>query len=170
MSRKWERMVRRNRKITNNQRKKFGKQPITEAASSDGAVTFRGRSWFLPLMLVLTGIFCFIAFRGTQQDENLYWITGGSYLFLGLFIFWLRRPYLKIGKDFVSSRRFGGDRTLMFNEISEISLHKDSVTIGAKGKNNRWVFTRLYHRFDVEAMKEGLKEFAETHSIALKQE
>ncbi|MDQ1909254.1 hypothetical protein RAC89_01915 [Paenibacillus sp. GD4] len=170
MARNWERMVRRNRKMANKHRQKYGKQQITAATTTEESTVYRGRSWFLPILLVLTGIFCFIIFRETRQDDNLYWITGGSYIFLGLFIFWLRRPYLKVGKDSITSRRFGGDRTFKHDDISEFVFHKDSVTIGFKGKNTRWVFTRMFHRFSIASMQEGLKEFAGRHSIPVKNE
>src|SRR4051794_18799714 len=109
MSRKWERMVRKNSKSVNKTRQKSGQPKITEM-QSDGSVTFKGRSWFLPMLLVATGVFCLISFRNMAGQDNLYWITGASYIFLAILIYVVRRPFIKIGKNALTSRRFGGDR------------------------------------------------------------
>ncbi|TVY10167.1 hypothetical protein FPZ49_10520 [Paenibacillus cremeus] len=163
-------MVRKNTKVINTQRKKHGKPLITDAAASDGSVTFKGRSWFLPMLLVATGIFCFITFRNMASQDNLYWVTGASYIFLAVIIYWARRPFLKIGKTALTSRRFGGDKTMEASQIDEITLSKDSVVVQFKPKGNRWVFTRFFNQFPMDDMQDKLKEFAAAHSIALKQE
>ncbi|MCZ8521487.1 MULTISPECIES: hypothetical protein [Paenibacillus] len=170
MSRKWSRMVRKNTKVTNVQRKKSGQGLISEQASSDHSETFRGRSWVLPMLLVATGVFCFIAFRGQAGSDDLYWVTGASYIFLALLMFWLRRPFLKIGKDAITSRRFGGDRSLKPEDIQEISVNKDAIVITMKGKSARWAFSRIYHQFPVEAARPKLVAFAQEHQVQLQQE
>lgn len=166
MSRKWERMVRKNTKSVNTYRKKTGKPTIHEAASEDGAVVYRGRSWFFPMLLVMTGVFCFIAFRGQAGSDAMYWVTGASYLLLAVLIFYGRRPYLKIGRQALTSRRFGGDRTMDASQIGSIEVNKDAVVITLKPKNSRWVFTKLYHLFPVAEAGDSLKAFADRHSIA----
>ncbi|MCS7461158.1 hypothetical protein N0M98_13470 [Paenibacillus doosanensis] len=169
MSRKWERMVQKNTKLTNKARVKQGKPTLSEAAS-DGSVTVRGRSWLMPLLLICVGIFCFIAFYDVYQNDNLYWVTGGSYIALGLFIFWLRRPFLKIGGKELVSRRFGGDKRVEAAQIKEILLQKDAVVISLTTSKTKWVFTKLYHRFDIGSLSETLKEFAERNGVALRNE
>ncbi|OXM87913.1 hypothetical protein [Paenibacillus rigui] len=169
MSRKWERMVQKNTKAANNIRKKQGKPTLSEA-SSDGAVTIRGRSWLLPLLLMFVGLFCFIAFRAQQQQDSLYWITGGSYIVLALFIFAVRRPFLKVGKNYLLTRRFAGDRRVEPSQIQEIELTKSSVVISLNTSKTKWVFTRFIQRIDIEQMSDKLKEFAANNNIPLKVE
>lgn len=165
MSRKWERMVQKNSKAANKVRTKQGK-PLVNETSSDGTVTVRGRSWVMPIVLFCIGIFCYIAFRETYQSDNLYWVTGGSYMALGLFIFFVRRPFLRIGKNYLVSRRFSGDKRVDAAQIQEIEISKDAVVISTN--KTRWVFTKLYHRFDMAALTEHLQEFAEHNAVKLK--
>lgn len=169
MSRKWERMVRKNTKTTNKSRQKSGQPKISEI-QSDGSVTLKGRSWFLPMLLTATGVFCLISFRGIAGQDNLYWITGISYIFLAVLIYYVRRPFIKIGKNALTSRRFGGDRTIEASQIDEITVSKDAVTVQIKPKGNRWVFTRLYNRFQMDELSGKIKEFAAKNNVALKEE
>ncbi|WP_282935474.1 hypothetical protein [Paenibacillus sp. RC67] len=169
MSRKWERMVLKNSKKVNKTRAKQGK-PLLYDTPSDGSVTVRGRSWFVPLLMICVGIFCYIAFRGNYENDNLYWVTGGSYIALGLFIFWVRRPFIKIGKDFLVSRRFAGDRRVEISQIREIVIQKDTVAISLTTSNTKWVFTKLYHQFNIVELSEQLKEFAARNHVELKTE
>jgi hypothetical protein len=169
MSRKWERMIKKNTKTINKSRVRQGKPTLSQAAS-DGSVTYKGRNWMLSLFLFCVGIFCYVAFRNTYQDDNLYWITGGSYILLSLFMFAVRRPFLKIGKNFLGTRRFTGDRKVEAADIKEITLTPNSVLISFNSNNRKWAFTRLYHRIDVAAMSEKLKEFAASNAVALKVE
>ncbi|PZE21834.1 hypothetical protein [Paenibacillus xerothermodurans] len=169
MSRKWERMVQKNTKTINKSRKKHGR-PLLSETVSDASVTIKGRSWTLPIFLIAVGIFCFVALRGTQQDATLYWLTGGSYILLGLFIFWVRRPFLQIGKNFLITRRFTGNKRVEAADIQEISIGRDSALISLRGKGGNWVFSRFYHRMDIHALAERLKEFAERNSVTFKSE
>ncbi len=69
MSRKWERMVRKNTKISNMQRRKSGKGEIS-GVNADGSVIFKGRSWFLPMLLVATGVFFALSCFGINPGKN----------------------------------------------------------------------------------------------------
>jgi hypothetical protein len=169
MSRKWERMVKKNTKLVNKSRVKHGKATISQSVS-DGSVTIKGRNWTLSLFLLCVGIFSFLAYRNTYQDDFLYWMTGGSYILLSLFIFAVRRPHLKIGKDFLGTRRFTGDKRVAAADIKEISLSKDSVVITLNGSKAKWGFTRFYHRIDITSMSDRLKVFAADHAVPLKVE
>ncbi|MED4602947.1 hypothetical protein P9314_20130 [Paenibacillus validus] len=167
MSRKWERMVRKNTKIMN---KKHGQSSSSSISvrSSDGAVTFKGRSWLLPLVLVAMSVFCFIALRPQAgQDESMYWVTGFSYLFLALLMYWARRPFLRIGKTSLASRRFGGDRIVEASQISEITVSKDTIMVTLKPKGKRWVFTKFFHQMPMEAMIEKISDFASKNNVKL---
>ncbi|TDF99568.1 hypothetical protein [Paenibacillus piri] len=169
MSRKWERMVQKNTKTTNKLRAKQGKPSLSQAVS-DGTITIKGRNWLMPVLLICVGIFCYITFAITPQDETLYWLTGGCYILLGVFTYFVRRPFLRIGKNFLLTRRFTGDKRADAAQIEEIVLTKDAVVIALQGKGGKWVFTRLYHRIDVSAMADKLKEFAQLNGVALKSE
>jgi hypothetical protein len=168
MSRKWERMVKKNTKTINKSRIKHGKETISQASSSDGAVTIKGRNWTLSLLLFFVGIFCFITFRNTSQEDNLYWITGGSYVLLSIFMFFVRRPHLKIGKDYLGTRRFTGDKRVKAADIKDIALSKDSVTISFNSGKGKWAFTKFYHLMNIEETSLKLKEFAANHAVALR--
>jgi uncharacterized membrane protein YobD (UPF0266 family) len=168
MSRKWERMVKKNTKLINKSRVKQGKETISQAASSDGSITIKGRNWTLSLLLFCVGVFCFITFRNTSQEDNLYWITGGSYILLSVFMFFVRRPHLKIGKDYLGTRRFTGDKRMKAAEIKEIALSNDTVTVSFNSVKGKWVFTRFYHRMDITEISEKLKEFAANNEVTLK--
>lgn len=169
MSRKWERMVRKNTKVINKHREKFGRKPISNI-SSDGSVTFKGRNWFLPIILVAIGVICLIVFRDKAQEDSLYWITGISYFLLAVLTYYTRRPFLKLGKDFITTRRFGGDRTMDASQISDITINKNAIIVTLKPKGNKWFFTRAYHQFQIESMREMVQKFAEKHGIALNME
>jgi hypothetical protein len=169
MSRKWERMVKKNTKTVNKNRVKHGMPTVSQAAS-DGTVTFKGRNWILSLFLFCVGIFCYISFRNTYQEDNLYWITGGSYILLSVFMYFVRRPFLRVGKSFLGTRRFTGDRRVEAADIKEITITANSVLISFKSNNGKWAYTRLYHRIDIGAMSEKLKEFASVNTVTLKQE
>lgn len=169
MSRKWERMVQKNTKSANKIRKKQGK-PLLSETVSDGAVTIRGRSWLLPLLLIFVGLFCFIVFRTADTQDSLYWITGGSYIVLGLFIFAVRRPFLKVGKDYLLTRRFAGDRRVESSQIQEIEITNNSVVISLTTSKTKWVFTRFIQRMDIGELSDKLKEFAANNNVTLKVE
>lgn len=167
MSRKWERMVRKNMKSVNKKRGN-GNTPSISIRASDGAVTFKGRSWLLPMFLVAMSAFCFIALRPQEgQSEAMYWVTGFSYLLLALLIYWVRRPFLRIGKNTLTSRRFGGDRIMEASQISEISIGKDTIMVTLKPKGKRWVFTKFFHQMPMEAMTDKITEFALKNNIKL---
>ncbi|NHN30746.1 hypothetical protein [Paenibacillus agricola] len=170
MSRKWERMVKKNTKTINKTRVKQGKETISQATSADGAITLKGRNWTLSLLLFCVGIFCFITFRGTSQEDNLYWITGGSYILLSIFMYFVRRPHLKIGKDYLGTRRFTGDKRMKAEEIKDIAISKDTVSISFTSNKGKWAFTRFYHRMNIAEISEKLKEFAENNAVTLKME
>ncbi|WP_159883441.1 hypothetical protein [Paenibacillus puerhi] len=165
-SRKWERMVRKNSKDAA-RRNKSG-STSTAVKSSDGSVTFKGRSWLFPLLLIMIGIFCFVVFSQMPGQESMYWVTGSSYIVLALLMYWARRPLLKVGKTSLTSRRFGGDRVMEASNVQEIAVTKDTIIITLKPKGNRWAYSKTFHRMPIEAMSEKLTEFAAKNNVQLK--
>ena len=167
MSRSWERKVRKNMSKINQNRKKQGAgQIILNTEKKD---RFVGRSYALPLFLVLFASFYVVMMLMTPkfQTDTMFWVTIGSYFFLAV-LFFLRRPYLTIGKDYVQSRRFGGDKRLTADGIKGIRVQSGYVTIIPQ-KGAGWTFSRLLNRFNTDEIAEKLKSFAANHNIPFEQ-
>lgn len=167
MSRSWQRKVQKNQEVINKQRKKHGQSPLMSAKSGkDPLDTFKGRSYLMPAFLLLFILFYVIVTINSdafKQADTMFWVTIGCYVLLaGLFL--LRRPYLAVGRDFVRSRRFTGDRNVYASNIKNISAQKGYVVI-EQHKGGNWVFSRIMNRFQTEPMAERLKTFAEQHGI-----
>lgn len=176
MSRSWERMVTKNTSQLNKQRKKDGKPSIYASKGSATADIFRGRNFVLPVTLVaLAAIYVLLGMASQQQamSTSITWIVVGLYILLAVVIF-LRRPFLKVDKNSISTIKFNRDRRLTADQIASIKVGSGSVVIelkGAKGKKGKvskggnWVFTRLINRYDTAAMGERLERFANTFEI-----
>src|SRR5690349_3904889 len=121
MSRKWERMVVKNQKVINLQRKKQGKASLS-AVNKEEAAHFLGRSWMLALLFVGFSIFYLLASGGNLVKNSTYNFVIISYFCFGLFIYFIRRPSLKIGKTSVSSRRFTGVISVSAPDIESITI------------------------------------------------
>jgi hypothetical protein len=78
--------------------------------------------------------------------------------------FTLRRPYLSVGRDFVRSRRFAGDRDINISNIKAISAQKGYIVV-EQHKGGNWVFSRVINRYPTDEMAVRLKTFAEQHGI-----
>ncbi|MCR2802890.1 hypothetical protein [Paenibacillus soyae] len=167
MSRSWERKVRKNMSKINQNRKKQGAgQIVLNAEKKDRYV---GRSYALPSFLVLFALFYVVMMLMTPKFETdtMFWVTIACYFALAA-LFFLRRPYLTIGKDYVQSRRFGGDKRLTVKDIKSIRVQDGYVTIIPQ-KGAGWTFSRLLNRFKTEEMAEKLKAFAAAHQISFEQ-
>lgn len=164
--RSWERRVRRNTAHINKQRKKQGMDQLVP--ESEKVVRFRGRNYLLPiLLLIIVAVYAVISTASTQNAATT-WTTIGLYVLLAL-TFFLRRPYLAVGADYVQTRRMFGDRRLRPAEIKAISVQRGYVVIQpVKGTN--WVFSRLLYRYPVEEMKARLRDFADTHHIVFQEQ
>ncbi|WNQ09151.1 hypothetical protein MJA45_16020 [Paenibacillus aurantius] len=166
MSRKWERMVEKNRKTANKRRLKQGQERISYSGTEEVEV-FRGRSWILPLVLILFAAAYALAFYGYYDQDTSFWITVACYGLLGLFLFAFRRPILRIGRNRISSRRFAGDKWLEPGEIDEIILSPRTAVIQLKEKRVRWIFTRFLHRMPIGDLSARLREYAARHGVKL---
>ncbi|MFC5648425.1 hypothetical protein ACFPYJ_04665 [Paenibacillus solisilvae] len=171
MSRSWERKVQKNQSTINKQRKKQGKEPLMSTSGKSSAApvdTYRGRSILMPAFLVLFTAMYVILTVGSEsykESNTMFWVTIGLYLFLAL-VFVLRRPYMAVGKDFIRSRRFGGDRSLYKANIKSITLQKGYIII-AQQKGGNWVFSRVINRYPTNEMGERLRSFAASQDIPL---
>jgi hypothetical protein len=164
MSRKWERMVRKNAKQANKLRARQGKDRIV-SGSGDSVMVIKGRSWFLPAFLIAVSLFFMISFRNVYQQDTVYWLTVALYFLMGIFIFFVRRPYLKIGRNSLATRRFSGEKTISAEEVADIGFLPGSIVIQLKGKREKWVFSRIFQRFNMTLMEQELRNFAKRHHV-----
>jgi uncharacterized membrane protein YobD (UPF0266 family) len=162
MSRKWERMVSKNAKKINKDRSKKGIAPIS--TDPDRAEVFKGRSIMLALFFVLISILLLVTLTKTSGD-TMYWYTTCSYLVVGLFVYFIRRPYLKVSKTSLSKRGFARELILNADHIKEIVYSSGQVVIELNEKSPRWVYNKTMNRFDVAAMAGRLKKFAEQNQV-----
>ena len=165
MSRKFERQVERNAKKANAMRKRFGQSTIDQ--STKGENKHLGRSWMLSVFLAMVGVFYFITFYGVEGN-GLFWLTVGMYLILALVIFAFRRPILVIGKNTLTTRKFGGYRTIKADEIVDIETQRGYIVISLKGKRKKLVFSRFLHLYNTDKMTEKLEEFAKANQVVYK--
>ncbi|MDF2721936.1 MAG: hypothetical protein K0Q59_1611 [Paenibacillus sp.] len=168
MSRKWERMVQKNSKVVNSKRKKTGTAPIA-ASPAEQMDVFKGRSWFIPALFIACSLFFAVVSVMLYETATLYWITVAGYFVLGVMYF-LRRPYVKIGKNKLSTRKMGIDKVFNADEIESISAQPGNVAIQFKGKRSRWVLSKFMNLYDIPALTSRLKTFAAQNGIAYKED
>jgi hypothetical protein len=165
MSRSWERKVRKNTTVLNKTRKKMGVGAVTGKAKVE---KFKGRNYILPGFIILfTGFYVYMATLSMEWKNNstMFLVTIGSYMLLAA-LFFFRRPYLSVAKDYLGTRRMTGDKTLFANNIKKISLQKGFVVIEqTKGQN--WVFSKIMNRFPTDRIAERLRTFANENGITL---
>ncbi|THF74593.1 hypothetical protein [Cohnella fermenti] len=165
MSRSWERMVEKNQKQINARRKKEGKGKI--AAPAQQVERFKGRSYIVPILLVLLMVF-FVTVSQPWSDDfgqnrSLFWVTVGCYFLLSIF-YYLRRPFLSVSKDTLETRRFSGYKRLKPTEIRKITVQPGFVMIETvKGTN--WVFSKLMNLYPIGTMGERLQAFATVNHV-----
>lgn len=166
MSRKWARQVERNSKRINAQRKRLGQSSIGQTGKDNDMM--KGRSLMLPAFLLFVGISYMISFWQVDRG-GLFWVTVVSYFLLAVIVFAWRRPFLKIGKQSLSTRKFAGMRTVYADDIEQIEAQNGYVVIMFKNKKARWVFSRTFHRYDTKLMAEKLRNFASANQVTFQQ-
>jgi hypothetical protein len=164
MSRQWARMVKKNKKLVNQKRLKEGKKTITSATTGEEMDAIYGRSWFLPALFVAVSAFFATISIAFYEADTLLWGTIAAYLVLG-FIYYLRKPYLKVGKKQVATKKLGVERYLQADEIESIVVQPGSVTINLKAKNKRWIFTKFQNLYNIPVMAARLKTFAQQNQV-----
>lgn len=168
MSRSWERKVRKNLNNVNKARKKSGQAQIgstREIKKESVGPRFTGRNIIFPIVLIIfVGFYNFIAISNVEFEFNaVYWLTISSYFILAA-LFFFRKPYLTVAKDYLQTRRMFGDKQLFAVNIKEIKLIKGYVLIVPKNGSS-WAFSKLFNRFPIEEMEVELKKFAERNQI-----
>jgi len=156
-SRKWERMVYRNQKKVNDFRKRAGKTSVSSTSQYD---IYKGRSIFLSSFLIVVGLLYAILYYSTQNQNTIYWITVIAYILLGLWFWGIRKPYLKIAKSELATRKWGREIVVGARNIEFIQVEGSNIVIKLREKNKIWVFSRLINRFPTAEMAEKLKQFA----------
>ncbi|EFM12081.1 conserved hypothetical protein [Paenibacillus curdlanolyticus YK9] len=162
MSRSWERKVRNNMNQLNKQRKKQGIQAVVPNAERSDI--YKGRSFIGPILLLLI-VAAYALLDGTAQasQSNLYWVTIGCYILLAV-VMLIRRPYLKVGQDYVQTRKFTGDRRLRADEMKAINV-QDGYIVIERHRGGNWVFARITNRYPTTLMAERLKSFAQQNQV-----
>ena len=164
MSRKWERMVEKNRKNVNAQRKRHG-QTVIKEAGEDASVTVKGRSWILPSSLFAFALFYFIYLGQHYPHDWKFWFTGLCYVGLGLIVLLIQRPFIRIGSRNITVRRFTGYRSVEAENIEFITVSPKLVEI--KWKKGGVIYTKFQHRFPMDELGARLKEFAGRNKVQL---
>lgn len=170
MARSWERMVQRNTKQINQQRKKQGKESIyatNSKAAAKSSDIFKGRNIVFPVVLLLLGIMFWVVgsideAKGSGILAN--WLGVVLYFLLAALLFF-RRPFLKVERARLSTIKYNRERWLPAAEIEKITLSRSVVTIKYKGKRKQWIFSRLINRYDTAAMGERLEQFGKNNNI-----
>ncbi|TLS50151.1 hypothetical protein FE782_20980 [Paenibacillus antri] len=164
MSRKWERMVEKNSKRMNQDRLKKGQTPI---GAKDGPEKIKGRSWVFPLVLASAGILFAFTMPQANAGDTLYQITVALYLLLALFHFFVRRPFLKVGKNELGWRTYAGDRSVAAQDIATIHIGDNRSTVMLKDGKTKRSFSKAYHLYPMNRINEALTQFAAAHHIPL---
>ncbi|NGZ74485.1 hypothetical protein [Saccharibacillus alkalitolerans] len=171
MSRSWERQVRKNQQKVNNLRQKTGQDRVG-AAGAQAYDTFKGRNYMFPTFLLIIAIFLTIITIAAQTSGveeasgTSYWFIIVMYLILAVIMF-LRRPFLRVGKDRLTTIRFNRERTLMAGDIAKFRIEKGFVTVETKGKGANWIFSRFLKMFKTEEIAQRVTEFAAQHQIPI---
>lgn len=156
--------MRKNMNQVNKRRKKQGEDRLVLTGEKGNKIV--GRNYIVPILLILFILLYSFVMQGDPEYKSgtMYWVTMGCYVLLAA-LFFFRRPYLMIGKDFVQSRRFTGDKRIQASEVKEIRVQQGFAAIDFH-KGTSWTFTRLLNRFPTEVMAEQLKAFAHKNNIA----
>ncbi|SDE89389.1 hypothetical protein SAMN04488542_103123 [Fontibacillus panacisegetis] len=151
---------------------KGGGNPRTSLGAKGEGELFQGRKIILPVALVLlAGLYGGIGLIGNSSELNssLYWITIGLYLLLALTIF-LRKPYLRVNKNWLYTSRFNRDKLLEAGNIKSIKVSRNKVTIVPKSKDTNWIFYRTRNLFNTAAMGDTLEQFAKAYQVSFERE
>lgn len=161
MSGKWGRQLARNAHKVNARRKRLGQAAISVKGD---VVSHKGRSWVFSLLLAFIGLFYMFAYWNAGRT-SLYWVTVFLYLMLAVIWFFLRRPFVEIGKNRLTTRKLFGFRTIEPQDIEQIEALKGYVIITLKQKNARVVCSRLMQWFNTDELAADLETFARSHRV-----
>jgi hypothetical protein len=159
LSRAIEKNIRKNQKnyLKNNPKK-------TKKAPNLDWKYFYGKSYILPLFLLVIAVFSAITYSG--QPNVFYYFTVAAYVGLAVY-YYIKKPYLRIGKDFISTRRLGYDKSFEADQIKSIEIYDSYVLISFRKKRSKWVFAHSINRYPIQEMAIELTKFAKNNQIEL---
>ncbi|MFC7750806.1 hypothetical protein ACFQWB_12835 [Paenibacillus thermoaerophilus] len=162
MSRKWERMVERNAKKSNKLRQKQGKPALTRQADFE---IVKGRSLVLPIAFLLIALFFLLT--AAPDTSGSYWFTVLSYPALAALYYFVYRPYLKIGKDWLGVRRWFIEQRIAAADVKSVIRSGGHIVLeyNKQGKTSRLVFSKVLNLYPIEKLDESLRRFAAQHGV-----
>ena len=157
--------------MINKARKKRGQSALKTGnggRKEEAGQRFKGRNFISPILLFLfVCLYALVVIPAETRSSGTNWFVVVMYAFLAL-MFYLRRPYLLVGSDFVQTRRMTGDKRLTKESIKGITVSKGSIVIEqVKGAN--WMFSRILNRYPTEEMGTFLEQFAQKNGIPFTQ-
>lgn len=163
MSRKWERMVERNSKKSNKQREKQGK-PMLSSRQAD-YIVHKGRSLVLPIAFVLIALFFLLT--TPPGTSGTYWFMVLSYPALAALYYFVYRPYVKVGKDWIGVRRWFMEERIEVKNIQSVVRSSGHLVVEyeKRGRKTRAVFSKTLNLFPIDKMDESLRGLAGDHHI-----
>jgi hypothetical protein len=159
------------RSIENTVRKNLHKkaQQNKKPASKAEWTYYYGKSYLFPILLLLLSGLSAFTLISTKNPSIFYYVTVVAYLGLAIF-YYVKKPYLRVGKDFISTRRLGSDRSLEADQISGIEVYDGYILIVIKNKRAKWVFAKAINRYPVVEMAEALEKFAKANKVPFQNE
>ncbi|MFB5265459.1 hypothetical protein ACE41H_01460 [Paenibacillus enshidis] len=170
MAGSFERKIRKNMEKVNKQRRKQGGQPIGSSTGNAGD-TYYGRNLTVPIMLMgLSVLYLVLTMFWTQIGmRGMDWLVFGLYILLAV-VFFLRRPYLRVGKNALYTLKGGRERSMPADQIKGIKVQSGYVIVEKQGKGGNWIFNKTLGRYDTGAIAERLEKFAASNQIAFQSE
>jgi hypothetical protein len=142
----------------------------TVASAKEKDIVIKGRSWMLPSLLIMfAGLYFFTTYQ-VAEPTGTYWFTGLSYIGLAVLVYLIRRPVIKISRNYITVRRFTGDKFLEPKDIEELTLNPGHLVIQLKEKRKRIIYTKLQHQFPMDELNAKMRDFAVQHKIAVQDE
>jgi hypothetical protein len=129
-------------------------------------VSFYGKSYLFPIMLFALGVLSAVSAYQADKVNYFYSFTIVAYFGLSVFYF-IKKPYLRIGKDFVSTRRMGADRIMEADQIERIEIYSVYVLFVFKKKRTKWVFAKMINKYPVDDIIAALVPFAKANKIKI---
>jgi cation transport ATPase len=164
MSRSWERMVKKNTKSINKQRKKTGKTGITD---SEQPLVIKGRSWLLPIFFLMIAVFLLMTGASSTESAGMHWFTLISYVVVAVVFYLWRRPYLKVFRNQLGTRKWTGEKYIAASDIEKITLASGYAVIQTKGKSKSYVFTKMANLYNMTELGDALREFARLNQVSV---
>jgi hypothetical protein len=147
-------------------KKNENEKGILKQKDRSDTVSFYGKSYFFPIMLFALGVLSAVTAYQADKVNYFYYFTFIAYFGLSVFYF-IKKPYLRIGKDFISTRRMGADRIMEADQIDHIEIYESYVLFVFKKKRTKWVFAKIINKYPVADIVTALIPFAKANKIKI---